>query len=143
MLTSKNYHKLSMKYKFVESLAHSFTVSDDFAGYVNAAVDRRFIFKPVMCDKITKIVTSFKSSSPGIDDLPMQLYKDHISHLAVVITYLCNLSLEKGIFPKQLMIALITCLYKAGDPLRFDNNRAISILVAFIKIFEKIVILQL
>ena len=38
MLTSKNYHKLSIKYKFVESLAHSFTVSDYFSGYLNAAV---------------------------------------------------------------------------------------------------------
>ena len=95
------------------------------------------------CDEITNIVTSFKSSSPGIDDLPMQLYKDHVSHLAVVIKYLCNLSLETGIFPKQLMIALITCLYKAGDPHRFDNYRAISILVAFSKILEKIVIVQL
>ena len=110
---------------------------------LNAAIDTRFIFKPVTCDEITKIVTSFKSSSPGIDDLPMQLYKDHISHLAVVITYLCNLSVETGIFPKQLMIALITCLYKAGDPHRFDNYRAISILVAFSKILEKIVIVQL
>ena len=73
----------------------------------------------------------------------MQLYKSHISHLAVVITYLCNLSLEMGIFPKQLMIALITCLYKAGDPQRFDNYRAISILVAFRKILEKIIIVQL
>ena len=110
-----------------ESLAHSFTVSDDFAGYLNEmkylAVDTRFIFKPVTCDEITKIVTSFKSSSPGIDDIPMQLYKDHTSHLAVVITYLCNLSLETGIFPKQLMIALIiTYLYKAGGLDRLDNN---------------------
>ena len=75
MLTSINYHKLSIKYQLGESLAHSFTVSDDFSGYLNAAVDTRFIFKPVMCDEITKIVTSFKSSSPGIDDLPLQQYK--------------------------------------------------------------------
>ena len=45
----------------------------DTVFFGHPAVDTRFIFKPVMCDEITKIVTSFKSSSPGIDDLPMQL----------------------------------------------------------------------
>ena len=57
-----------------ESLARCFTASDDFAGYLNAAVNTRFVFKPATCGEITKIVTSFESSSPGIEDLPMQLY---------------------------------------------------------------------
>ena len=44
---------------------------------------------------------------------------------------------------RQLMIAMVTCLYTSGDPLSIENYRAISILVAFIKILEKIAVIQI
>ena len=41
------------------------------------------------------------------------------------------------------MIAVVTCLFKSGNPQLIENYRAISILVAFSKILEKIVVTQL
>ena len=79
-----------------------------------------------------------KDSSPGFDDIPMKLFKDNIAVLGHCIK-LFNLSLSTGVFPKQLMIAMITCLYKADDPYNIENYRSISILAAFNKIVEKIV----
>ena len=44
--------------------------------------------------------------------------------------------------PKKLMIAMTTCLHKAGDFHNWDNHRAISILFVFSKILEKIITFQ-
>ena len=86
---------------------------------------------------------SFKDSSPGIDDIPMRIIKENIATLSDVICFICNLSLRMGNFPKPLMIAVVTCLFKSGNPQLIENYRAISILVAFSKILEKIVVTQL
>ena len=92
---------------------------------------------------MTKIVLSFKDSSPGHDDVPMRIIKRNIDALADVSVYICNLSLCTGIFPKALMVAAITCLFKFGKVNCFENYRTISILVACSKILEKIVTVQL
>ena len=79
----------------------------------------------------------FKNSSPGYDYISMKILKDNIEILADVITFICNLSFRSGVYPERLMVAIITCIYKSGNPQLFRNYRAISILVAFSKIIEK------
>ena len=69
----------------------------------------------------------------------MSIFKDNIDVLLSIITHICNASLKKGIFPENLAVAIITCLYKAGDSQLLQNYRAISLLVAFSKILEKLV----
>ena len=115
-----------------------------YSEYLSENINTQFIFEPVTRDQITNIVNSFKNSSPGMDDLPIKLFKENLSVLANIIAYICNLSIETGVFPKQLMTSIVSsCLHNTGDPHLFDNYRAISILVAFSKILEKIVIVQL
>ena len=48
-----------------------------------------------------------------------------------------NLSFEQGVFPDELKIAVITPLYKAKDPMFFNNYRPISLLTVFSKIFDR------
>ena len=76
------------------------------------------------------------------EDVPMRIIKRNIDVFDVLV-YICNLSLCTGIFPKALMVALITCLFKSGKVNCFENYRAISILVACSKVIEKIVTVQL
>ena len=68
--------------------------------------------------------------------------KYQILHKMFISFYSVHFILFCSIFPKQLMIAVITCLYKAGDPHNIENYRSISILAAFSKILEKIVTVQ-
>ena len=49
-----------------------------------------------------------------------------------------NLSFEQGVFLDELKIAVITPLYKAKDPMFFNNYRPISLLSVFSKIFERL-----
>ena len=67
----------------------------------------------------------------------MNIFKDNIHHLGEIITYICNLSFQEGVFLKRLMIAIVTCIFKSGDPHIYKNYQSISILVAFSKILEK------
>ena len=78
------------------------------------------------------------NTSAGFDGLSMKVFKDNIDILCECITHICYMSLSTGVFPRQLMIAMATCLYKSGDPLSIENYREISILAALSKILEKL-----
>ena len=55
------------------------------------------------------------------------------------LTYIFNLSLEKGEFPDPLKIARVTPLYKKGSKSDPGNYRPISVLPIMAKVLEKIV----
>ena len=44
----------------------------------------------------------------------------------------------QGIFPKEMKIAKVIPLFKAGDPLSFSNYRPVSVLPLFSKIMERL-----
>ena len=78
-------------------------------------------------------------ASTDCNDINMFLVK-RIGHAIVtLLTYIFNLSLQKGVFPDQLKIALVTPFYKSGDSKLFSNCRPVSLLPQFSKILETIV----
>ena len=104
--------------------------------YLNEQIHDRFVFSQVTVTEISDLIASFKSSSAGYDEISMNIFKDNLHHLSE-ITYICNLSFQEGVFPKRLMIAIVTCIFKSGDPHIYKKYRSISILVTFSKILEK------
>ena len=54
------------------------------------------------------------------------------------MTYLCNISMTKGVFPRELKMANIIPLFKSGNTMCVNNYRPISILPVFSKVYEKI-----
>ena len=54
------------------------------------------------------------------------------------LTYICNLSLQEGVFPDELKIANVIPLFKNDDPELFNNYRPVSLLCTVSKLFEKI-----
>ena len=53
------------------------------------------------------------------------------------------LSFNEGIFPHQLKTAKIIPIFKANDPMKFNNYRPISLLPVLSKIFEKLMYTRL
>ena len=53
------------------------------------------------------------------------------------LTYIVNLTLERGIFPNSLKIAKVIPIFKQGSRSSCNNYRPISLLSALSKIFEK------
>ena len=59
-------------------------------------------FNPCSESEIIEIVSSFhNSTAPGIDQIPVFLFKENIASLANVIASICNRSLTEGIFPDK------------------------------------------
>jgi retron-type reverse transcriptase len=126
--------------KFEDEIGEQF---GGFLRYMPNNILSDFKFSPIDQTTLEKLILDLKSSSPGFDSIPMSIYKDNITLLSSIILYICNVSLLKGVFPKNLSIAKVICIHKSGDPKSCSNYRPISILPAFSKILEKIVSVQL
>ena len=98
-----------------ERLASVFQTNDDHLRYLQRTVNSLFSFSLVTEEEIKSIVLQSKNSSPGIDELPMLLFKENIDSLADIIAYICNKSFSQGIFPEKLTVALVTFIYKKRD----------------------------
>ena len=93
---------------------------------------------PVTTTEIDKLILSLKDSAPGWDYITASLLKISLDYIRDPLCYLCNKSLQTGIFPAQLKIANVLPLYKAEDPFQFNNYRPVSLLCILSKVFEKI-----
>ena len=75
------------------------------------------IFLPdVTTDKMKNIVLSLKNGAAGWDDITPHMLKMIGNSINHPLVYMINLSLQQGIFPKELKIANVLPLFKANDP---------------------------
>ena len=86
----------------------------------------------------SKIVHSLKNGAPGYDGVPSQILKDTINTIIDPLCFLCNHSLEQGVFPSELKLANVLPLFKSGDAMLFNNYRPVSLLCTLSKVFEKV-----
>ena len=75
----------------------------------------------------------------GYDNLPARLLRDAALYISSSLTYIFNLSIERGKFPDALKVAKVTPIYKKGRKDLAGNYRPISVLPILGKIFEKII----
>ena len=88
--------------------------------------------------EIKKIIRNLKKGAPGQDGITANNIKCITDHIAAPLTHIVNLSFEQGIFPEELKTASVIPLYKAKDPMLFNNYRPISLLSVFSKIIERL-----
>ena len=102
-----------------------------------------FEFRPVTELEIIKIVKSIKTNAMGIDNVSAMFIKAGI-HIAVpFITDIVNNAITHRIFPCRWKLALIKPLPKVPHPVIPSDFRPISLLVAFSKILEKVLAIQM
>lgn len=102
--------------------------------------DRSLFFSPVTPSEILSIIRNMPNKkSTGIDEIPVSILKACAHQIAEPLSHLINLSLEIGIFPDELKIAIVKPLFKKGDFNSLENYRPISLLTCFSKIFEYVV----
>ncbi len=89
--------------------------------------------------EILDIVRNCKSKkSTDYNDIDITVVKKVIEGISKPLTYICNLSFQKGSFPNKMKIAKVIPLYKTGNKHHFTNYRPISLLPQFSKILEKL-----
>ena len=78
------------------------------------------------------------NKSPSYDEISSNVIINCFSKLNDPLKYLFQKSIEKGIFLEALQIAIVTPLFKRGDPSNISNYRPISVLPCFSKILDRI-----
>ena len=112
-----------------DKLAANLPKNNEFKKYLQFPIRTKMNFNPCSESEIIEIVSSFhNSTAPGIDQIPVFLFKENIASLANVIASICNRSLTEGIFPDKLAMVYLKKVI-----------HVISLLVVFSKILEKIV----
>ena len=94
--------------------------------------------EPVSETEIKKRISSLKSNTPGYDMIGSALLKWCVDSISEPLSYVCNMSLQEGLFPDELKIANVIPLYKCDDPKLFNNYRPVSVLPSVSKVFARI-----
>ena len=110
-----------------------------FRDYINKNIPNSLFLNGVTNEEVIDEVRQFKGKySCGVDGIDMYTVKRVIDEIVEPITYICNKSLETGIFPEAFKIAKIIPIYKSGNRQDFSNYRPVSLLPQFSKILEKL-----
>ena len=83
------------------------------------------------------------NKSIGSYSIPVPMLKTLKTHISTLISSLINDSFLCGIFPTKLKLAKVTPNFKKGSTQDKDNDRPISVLSIFSKIFEKVMFKRL
>lgn len=126
-----------------ENLATNFTGPSNYLQYINCEINELFELHPVTETEVEDIVMSLRDAAPGVDGLPISLFRSNFALLGKIITHICNVGIRGGTFPQKFMIARVSCIFKSGDAKSISNYRPISVLPCFSKIIENIIARQL
>ncbi|KAG7312982.1 hypothetical protein JYU34_000054 [Plutella xylostella] len=91
-------------------------------------------------EEVEKIIMSLKDDcAVGWDNISNKILKKFKHILIPPLTYIFQLCLSSGVFPKCLKKAVVVPIHKSGDKTEVTNYRPISLLPAVSKILEKII----
>ena len=93
---------------------------------------------PVSQEEVSKIILWLKDSSAGWDNIYSKTMKQTYQHILPMLTHLFNLSITKGIVPKESKIGKVVPIYKNENCMLVNNFRLVSVLPLFSKILERL-----
>ena len=97
-----------------------------------------FYIRPVTEIEIVDIISDFKDSAAGWDELKPSIIKGIKQFIKVPLRHICDLSFSAGVFPWELKIANVVPIFKSGDDMLFSNYRPVSVLPVFSKVIERL-----
>ena len=97
-----------------------------------------FSFKFVTEDQVREVIINlYSSKATSIGDTSVDILKSTVNIQLSFITNSINLSIEKGCFPEELMLAEVSPIFKKIDDLVKENYRPGSVLPHLSKVFER------
>ena len=106
--------------------------------YLKNRSPNTFFMGPIIDKDIESAILSLKNCN-GVHTISTLVLKESIPVLSEPLSYIFNLCIKQGYFPKELKIGCITPIYKKGDKCSIENYRPVCSLSQFSKIFEKVV----
>ena len=106
--------------------------------FLTESLQTSFFLEPITTNEIKAVISKLKDGAPGRDGILPKHLKCISESIAYPLSKIANLSFEQGVFPTELTIAIVSPLYKAKDPMFFNNYRPISLLSVFSKILKRL-----
>ena len=78
------------------------------------------------------------SKNPGADEINFNVIKHCFGELCGPLKYLFDSSLQSGVFPDLMKIAIVSPAFKTGNTAGTSNYCSISVLTCFTKILEHV-----
>ena len=91
-----------------------------------------------LLNQVVKIISRFKDSSIGWEELKPGIIKNAKRCVAMPLICICNLSFKRGFFPMHMKIANVVPIDKSENEHIFSNYRPVSVLPVFSKLFERL-----
>ena len=127
--------------KFFASIGSEISkhLNGEFVCLVPKAQQSMFLFQAKERE-VAEIINNLENKfSSGDDDISNVLVKVSAPVTARYLTFLINLSMNKGEFPIELKKGKVIPMHKSGSKLDENNYRPISLLNVWSKIYEKVV----
>ena len=106
--------------------------------FISSDMNASLFLEPTNETEIKLINHELKEGASGRDGILPKHIKSVSNSIAYPLARVSNLSFEQGVFSVELKFALVTPIYKANDPMFFNNYRPISLLSVFFKILERL-----
>ena len=105
---------------------------------------KEFSFQSVPEDLLHEIILSLNGSkATPVGDIPVDILKYTVDIHLPFITKIINVSFENGHFPDELKLAEVSPIFKKNNDLDKENYRSASILSHVLKVFERIMYMQI
>ena len=105
---------------------------------------KEFSFQSVPEDLLHEIILSLDGSkATPVGDIPVDILKYTVDIHLPFITKIINVSFENGHFPDELKLAEVSPIFKKNNYLDKENYRSASILSHVLKVFERIMYMQI
>ena len=89
--------------------------------------------------ELENVFASLKTNkNPVHDDISADVVKRVFDEIFVILKYIFNISLAKGVFPDKLKVVRVTLVFIKGNNTLVTNYRPISVLPCFSKLLERI-----
>ena len=97
-----------------------------------------FYLSPVAEAEVDKIISNFRDSAAGLDELKPSIIKTVKDSLEIPLAHISNPSFDTVTFSIELKISKIVPIVMSGDQCTFTNYRPVSVLPVFSKLMERL-----
>ena len=114
--------------------------SRNFNNYLSNNNERTFSLYPTTPAEVEDYIKNLdirKSVAPF--SIPNRVLKEFNKLFSIPISRIFNLSIERGVFPQKMKIAIVIPVHKKDDTEDCNNYRPISLLPNISKLFEKLI----
>ena len=80
-----------------------------------------FFLRPTTEQEINSVIKDLKVTSPGYDDISIQVIKECCTEISPFLKFIINRCFREGCFPKQLQNAKIIPIFKKGEKCKYNN----------------------